>query len=180
MRRDCIYTELSARREYIAKNTGAPEALVKFAHSRNGWILFVVRSREGIWKKNDGAGAVGASSLGPVLKNNGQKDGELRRKHLGNDFFGEYAVSMSISVLDERTHSRIMPWSLILKTTAFKVLGLSVIWVRRLNFPVEMAMAIDGVKCMKKFILRRVSYFTTLLRNHGNPKACGIETITEA
>lgn len=177
-----VYAELSARREYIAKKTGAPEALVKFAHSKNGWIPVVVRAREGIWKKNGGVGAAGASILGPAVKNNGQKDGELRRKDTGNDFNGESA-SMSISVLNERSQSRVMPWSPILKITAFGVFGLSVIWVRRPAVPAATAMAvvmaIGGVMCMKNFILRGVSYLATLFRNPGNPKACGVETITE-
>lgn len=177
-----VYAELSARREYIAKKTGAPEALVKFAHSKNGWIPVVVRAREGIWKKNGGAGAAGASILGPAVKNNGQKDGELRRKDTGNDLNVESA-SMSISVLNEKSHSRVIPWSPILKTTAFGVLGLSVIWVRRPAVAPAVAMAvvmaIGGVMCMKKFILSGVSYFATLFRNPRNPKACDVEAITE-
>ena len=40
-----VYAELSARREYVAKNIGAPEALVKFAYSKNGWVPVVVRAK---------------------------------------------------------------------------------------------------------------------------------------
>lgn len=169
-----VYAELSARREYIARKTGAPEALVRFAYSKNGWIPVVVRGKELIGKKNSGACAAGVSILGPSVNNNGQKGGELRKKDAGNHING-LSESTSISVFDARSHSLIMPWSRIFRTTAFGVLGLSAIWVKKSVFPAAAAMAlvmaVGSMMCMKKFILSGVSWFATFFRNPRNPKA---------
>jgi hypothetical protein len=75
-----VYAELSARREYILKNTGAPEALVRFTYWNNRWVPVVVKPREGIWKQNSGGGAAGISILGPVENNNSEKHRGLGRK----------------------------------------------------------------------------------------------------
>lgn len=73
-----VCAELSARRKYISNKTGAPEALVRFTNSGNGWVPVVMR--EGISKKNSSEGAAGVSILGPVENNNSQKHRELGRK----------------------------------------------------------------------------------------------------
>jgi hypothetical protein len=39
---ESIYVELSAKREYIAQKTGAPEAMVRFVSSKKGWIPVVL------------------------------------------------------------------------------------------------------------------------------------------
>lgn len=169
-----VYAELSAKREYISRKTGAPEALVRFTYSKNGWIPVVVRGRGVIGKKSSGAGAAGVSILGPAVNNNGQKGGELRKKDAGNQING-LSKSTSISVFDPSSHSSIMPWSRIFKTTAFGVLGLSAIWVKKSSFPAAAAMAlvmaVSSMMCMKKYILSRVSWFATFFRNPRNPKA---------
>lgn len=169
-----VYAELSARREYIARKTGLPEALVRFAYSKNGWIPVVVRGRGVIGKKSSGAGAAGVSILGPAVNNNGQKGGELRKMDAGNHING-LSESTSISVFDPRRHSLIMPWSRLFKTTAFGVLGLSAIWVKKSAFPAAAAMAVvmavGSMMCMKKYILSGVSWFATFFRNPRNPKA---------
>lgn len=180
-----VYAELSARREYIAEKTGAPEALVRFAYSKNGWIPVVVRGIDVTGTKNSGAGAAGVSILGPVVKNNGQ-DGELRKEDAENRMNG-LSKSISICVFDESSHSLVMPWSRILKTTSFGLFGLSAMWVKRSAFPAAAAMAVvmavGGVMCMKKFLLSGVSYFATLFRNPRNPKASqnggGAEAVAE-
>jgi hypothetical protein len=128
---ESVCDELSAKREYIAKKTGAPEALVRFADSKNGWIPVVIRSREGIGKKKSVRDTAGVSIVGPVENNNGEKDGEFARKQ-GNRINGE---SESISISDERSRGLVMPLSRILKTTAFGVLGLTAISVRRSAVP---------------------------------------------
>lgn len=51
---ESVCSELSSRRQYIAKKTGVPEAMVRFVDSKNGWIPFVVGAREEMGKKNSG------------------------------------------------------------------------------------------------------------------------------
>jgi len=180
---ESVYAELSAKREYIAKKTGTPDALVRFLYSKNGWIPVVVRPREGNRKKNCGVRASRASILGPVEKNHGEKDGELRREDKGNDINGG-SESISISGFDERSHSLVMPSSQFLKITVFGFLGLRAMWTRRSAVFEAMAMAVvmavGGVMCMKKFILSRVSYFSTLFRNNkASQNGGGVEEIAE-
>lgn len=183
---ETVYAELSAKREYIAKKTGVPEDQVRFAYSKNGWTPVVMRTRDGIGKKNSGEGAAGVSIPRPVEKNNGEKDGELRRKDEGHDSNGK-SESISISVFDERSHSLVMPWSRFLKATAFGLFGLSAMWERRSGVPSALTMAaamtVGGVMCMKKFILSVVSSFAALSRNPRNSKTTqdggGVEAIAE-
>lgn len=160
-----VYAELSAKREYIAKKTGAPEDMVRFVSSNEGWIPIVLGLREGIGKKNGGAVVAGASILGPVEKNNGDNHGELRRKDEGNESNGE-SERISISGLDERRHSLVLQCCRLRSAVSAAVV-----------------MAVGGVTCMKKFILSADSYFTTLFRNKRNPKTSqnegGVEEIAE-
>lgn len=172
---ESVYAELSTKREYIAKKTGAPEALVRFAYSNNEWIPIVVRPGEGFGNKNGGLDVAGASGLGPLEKNNEVTDGELRRNYEGNDIHGR-SKNISISRFDERNHSLVMSSSRFLEITTSGVLGLIAIWMRRAAISAAAAiavlMAVGNVMCIKKFILTRVSYFTTLFRN---PKTSQIE-----
>jgi len=176
---ESVYAELSAKREYIAKKTGAPEALVRFVYSKNGWIPFVLRPREGIGKKKAVAGAAGASILGPVEKSN-REDGELRKKDEGNDLNGG-SESISISQFDERSHNLVMSWYEFLKITAFRFLSFSAMCMRR--SAVAVLMLVSSVMCEKKLILSGVSSFTTLFGNPRNPKTDqnegGVEEIAE-
>lgn len=159
-----LYAELSARREYIANKTGAPEALVKFSYWEDGWVPVVVRAREGIWKKNNGVGTAGVSILGPAEDNNAEKDGELGRKDEGDDIDGE-PESISISVFNERSHSPVMTWCQFLKNAAFGGLAFSVMWVRKSAVSAAAAMAVEGGICVKKFFMKGVSYLTGYSRN---------------
>jgi len=160
---------------------------VRFAYSKNGWIPVVMRPREGIGKKNNGEVAAGVSIPRFLQKNNGEKDGEPRRKDEGNNINGE-SRGISISVFDERSHSLVMPWSRILKATAFGLFGFSAMWARRSAVPpvlaMAAAMAVGGVMCMKKFLLSGVSNFAALFRNPRNPESTqnggGSEAIAEA
>jgi hypothetical protein len=104
---ESVNAELSSKREYIAKKTGAPEALVRFMYSKNEWIAVVTTPREAIGKKSCAGGATVALVLGPPEKNNGKEDGELRRNDEGNDINGR-SESISISGFDERSHSLVM------------------------------------------------------------------------
>lgn len=175
---ESVYAELSTKREYIAKKTGAPEALVRFAYSNNEWIPILVRPGERFGNKNGGLDVAGASALGPLEKNNEDKDGELRRNYEGNDIHGR-SKNISISRFDERNHRLLMSSSRFLKITTFGVLGLIAIWMRRAAISAAAAiavlMAVGNVMCIKKFILTRVSYFATLFRNPRNPKTSQIE-----
>jgi len=98
---ESVHAELSAKREYIAHETGAPEAMVRFVSSKKGWIPVVLgdRGRE-IRRKNSGGDPAGVSIVGPSENNNDETGGELRKDE-GNDIIGE-SESISISVLDER------------------------------------------------------------------------------
>lgn len=78
---ESVCAELSAKREYIAKEIGTPEALVRFVDSKNGWIPVVVRPGEVIQKKNSTEGAAGVSILGPVEMSN---DVTHEQKHYDN------------------------------------------------------------------------------------------------
>lgn len=180
---ESVSAELSAKREYIAKKIGAPEALVRFVYSKNGWIPVVVRPGEGNRKKSDGVGAAGASIMRPVQINNAEKDEELKRKDEGNDINGG-RESISISGLDERRHTLIMPWSRFLKITAFWVLGFSAMWVRRPAIfavaAMAVVMAVGSLILCKKFNLSGVSYFTTRFRNpKTSQKGEGVVEIAE-
>lgn len=183
---ESVYAELSARREYFAKKTGVPENLVRFAYSKNGWTPVVVRAGDGIEKKNGGENAAGVSIPRPVVKKNGEKDGESRREYEANETNGN-PESISISVFDDRSHSLVMPCSRFLKATAFGVLGLSAMWARRSAvspaLAMATAMAMGGVMCMRKFIFSGVSIFQPLFRNPRDPKTIqnggGIEAVAE-
>lgn len=179
---ETVYAELSAKRENIAKKTGAPQALVRFVHSNNEWIPIVVRSGNGVGNKNGGLDVAGASGLGYLEKNAEEKDGELRRNDEGNDIH-ERSENISISTFDERSHSLVLSSSRFLEITTLGVLGLIAIsWVSAAT-AMAVLMAVGSVMCMKKFILTRVSYFTMLFRNPRNPKTShnggGVEEIVE-
>lgn len=67
---ESVRSELSSRRQYIAKKTGVPEAMIRFVDSKNGWIPFVVGARDEMGKKNSGEVAGRVSILGHVKKSN--------------------------------------------------------------------------------------------------------------
>lgn len=178
-----VYAELSAKRQYIAKKTGVPEALVRFVYSENGWRPVVVRPREENGKKNVGAVASRDSILESEEKINGEKDGKLRRKDKGNDITG-VSESFRISGFHERSHSPFTQLFPFLKITVFWFLGLSAMWMRRAAIVADAAltlvMAVGGGISMEKFILSRVSYFTTLFRNTmATHNGGGVEEIAE-
>ena len=81
--------------------------------------------------------------MGPSHNNN-DETGEELRKNEENDIIGE-SKSISISLLDERNHSMVIPWSQLLKKTA---LGVSAMWV--------------------KFIMSWASFLAALYRNPNN------------
>ena len=93
-----------------------------------------------------GGDPVGFSIVGPSENYNDETGGELRKDE-GNDIIGE-SESISISVLDERNHSMVIPWSRLLKKTALGVLGVSAMWV--------------------KFIVSWASFLAALYRNPNN------------
>lgn len=181
---ESVYAELSARREYIAKKTGVPPALVRFSYSKNGWVPVVARAREVIGKKNGGVNAAGVSILGSVEKNERKEDSELRRKDAGNDTNGE-SQNISTSVVDERSHSLVMPWSRFFHTAAFGVLSSSAMWVRRLAVTAVAAttviVTVGRVMCTKAFSLSGVSLFATFFSNPRNLESSrnggGVEAI---
>lgn len=168
---ESVYAELSARREYIAKKTGVPPALVRFSYSKNGWVPVVARAREVIGKKNGGVNATGVSILGSVEKNDRKEDWELRRKDAGNDTNGE-CQNISTSVVDERSHSLVMPWSRFFHTAAIGVLSSSAMWVRRLAVTavaaITVVITVGRVMCTKAFCLSGVSSFARFFRNPRN------------
>lgn len=153
-----VYAELSARRKCVAKETGVPEAMVRFAYSKKGWTPLLVRAGETIGKTK-----VGRGNLRLLENNNGEKDGELIRKAQGNHINGE-SEGISISMLDESSHCLVMPWFFI-----SRVFGLSAMSVRRSAIPAAAAMAVGGVQCMKKFILSGLLFSSLFFRNPGNP-----------
>jgi hypothetical protein len=89
---------------------------------------------------------VGFSIVGPSENYNDETNGELRKDER-NDIIGEYE-SISISVLDERNHSMVIPWSRLLKKMALGVLGVSAMWV--------------------KFIVSWASFLAVLYKNPNN------------
>jgi hypothetical protein len=93
-----------------------------------------------------GGDLVGFSIVGPSENYNDETGGKLRKDE-GNDIIGE-SESISISVLDERNHSMVIPWYRLLKKTAFGVLGVSAMWV--------------------KFIVSWASFLAALYRNPNN------------
>jgi hypothetical protein len=59
--------------------------------------------------------------VGPSENYNDETGGELRKDE-GNDIIGE-SESISISVLDEKNHSMVIPWSRLLKKTTLGGFG---------------------------------------------------------
>lgn len=142
---ESVYAELSAKREYIAHKTGAPEAMVRFIYSEKGWVPVVLanRGRE-IGTKNSGGDAARDSIVVPAENNNNETGGELRKKNEGNGSVSESQI-ISISVVDERCHSLVIPWSRFLKKKAFGILSVMAMWV--------------------KLIVNRSSFLAALFRN---------------
>lgn len=126
---ESIYAELSAKREYIAQKTGAPEAMVRFVSSKKGWIPVVLGARDQeMRKKTSGGDADGVSIVVPAENNNGKTGVELSKDE-GNDITVE-RENISISVLDERRHSLVMQWSRFLQNTTLGFLGVSAMLVK--------------------------------------------------
>ncbi|KAH9303835.1 hypothetical protein KI387_008239, partial [Taxus chinensis] len=160
-----LNAELSAKREYIARKTGTPEAMVRFAYTHRGWVPVVVKS--GI----DGGVPI---PIRAKQDNHSKEDfsGIHKEKEEDNPKQGDDGVNGSAS--REETLPVMMPWwSGYLKTTAFGALTVSAIMVRKSAVPAA-AMAVvmvvgtlqkrwlGGVLCMKRFIGAGISYFSEL------------------
>lgn len=127
---ESIHAKLSAERERVAQKTGAPQAMVRFVSSRKGWIPVVIGDKDHkIRRKNSGGDAAGVSNMVPAENNNEETGVESRRKDAENDINGE-SQNNSSSVLDERSHNLVMPWSPFLKNTSFGVLAVSAMLVK--------------------------------------------------
>ncbi|GLJ29176.1 hypothetical protein SUGI_0575240 [Cryptomeria japonica] len=151
-----LNAELSAKREYVARKTGTPEAMVRFVYTSKGWAPVVVKNGHG--GKDEEVLLLPPNSRG--------KDSVRADEGCDN---GDIASSSS-----QMTVAGNLPWwSEYLATTAFGVLTVSAIMVRKFAVP-AVAMAVvmvvgslqrrwmGGVMCTRSFIDTAVSYFSEL------------------
>ncbi|GLJ29174.1 hypothetical protein SUGI_0575220 [Cryptomeria japonica] len=180
---DSLNAELSAKREFVARKTGIPEAMVRFAHTSKGWVPVVLKNGHG---GNDG----GHSSLVSIgteqdTVNREKYEGEPNEEYGNDDVEGDEGHENGVNGSSSRKESvsvtvsmQGLPWwSGYLKPTAFGVVTVSAILVSNLVVPatamvvVMMALAgslqrlwLCGVMCMKSFINKGISYFSEILK----------------
>ncbi|KAH9303830.1 hypothetical protein KI387_008234 [Taxus chinensis] len=160
-----LKAELSARREYVARKTGTPEAMVKFADSGEGWVPVIVKN---------GFNGGQASILPPIrTKEDNQRKENYNSTQKDEENVEEaderYEDGVNGSASREETLPVTMPWwSGYLKATAIGVLIVSTTLLRKPAAAMAVAMVVGflqklwlgGVMCMKRFIDTGISYFS--------------------
>ncbi|GLJ29173.1 hypothetical protein SUGI_0575200 [Cryptomeria japonica] len=172
-----LNAELSAKREYVARKTGTPESMVRFVYTSKGWVPVVVRQRHG--GGVSGKPGTRAEQKMQRKENHGTRPKEEDRrgddvKVKGDEIEGHGNGADGSAISQESEVVSMMPWwSGYVKTTAFGVLTVSAIMVRKSAGPAA-AMAVvmvvgylqkrwlGGVLCMKRFINSGISYFSEL------------------